>query len=108
MAGIYERTQAASLVLGPQLAHLESLLRRYYRMDLDQRERLADLLKARCEEYSGKNPAEASALIAALEAASHAVHSGQKLPPGEVLRLSRQLTLIQERLFDGHPASIFG
>ena len=100
MAGIYFRARAASLVLSPMLDDIERLLRRRHRMGLADTPRVRALLEGL---FTGHERAysEHEALSTALQKARQIVARRQSLPPHELLKISRQLLLIQETLRHG-------
>lgn len=103
MAISYARQQAGVLTLAPQLSQIEQLLARRYRMSLVQEGRVRQLLDRLDGGVSMKGDDEGSpqALAEALTEAQRAVAAQSRLAHAQVLRLSRQLTRIQERLQEG-------
>lgn len=97
MARIYARTQASSLALGPQLNRLELLMRQRFRLTLEDEARLKHLLGTSPGDYSSKDDSPES-LVAALRQARLVVQGQGRLTHKELLRLSRQLTVIEEKL----------
>ena len=97
MARIYARAQAASLVLAPQVNRIEILLRQRFRLSLEEEGRLKDLLGTSPGDYSSKEYSSES-LVAALRQARLVIENQGRLIPRDLLRLARQLTLIEERL----------
>ena len=101
LARIYARSQAASLALEPQLQRIEALLRQRFRLSLEDEERLRHLLVTSSGDYSSREGSPESspeALINALRQAQLVIQNQERLTPRELLRLARQLTLIEERL----------
>jgi hypothetical protein len=101
LAGLYYRTKAASLALEPQLNRIESLLRKRFRVNLDEEIRLLDLLTSLQADYSIREESPQS-LLQAVKTAQMAIKHQNAMPHRELLKLSRQLTVIEERLQYGH------
>ena len=98
MAALYQRRSASQMALVPLVREIERTLRRRYHVELVEASRIRALLEADENGYSGE------ALTLALQEAALAVRQGQRLSPSQVLKLVRQLTVIQERLHHGtHP-----
>jgi len=97
MARIYARSQAASLALEPQIDRIEALLRQRFRLSLEDDERLKHLLGASPADYSSKEDSPES-LMNALHQARLVIQNQERLTQRDLLRLARQLTLIEERL----------
>lgn len=104
VAGIYYRTQAASLVIEPQLKRLEALFRQRFRLSLleeAEEANLRDLLGRVFANYSnreGEIAPNPDALLTVLKQAKSIVEKQERLPHKELLKLARQLTIIEERL----------
>ena len=101
MASVYYRAQAASLALEPQLTHIENLLRRRFRVSLQEENRLCHLLGEALADYSNKGSlpeAEPDALLKALQRAQAVVEKQERLQPGDLLKLSQQLAILENRL----------
>ncbi len=101
LAGLYYRTKAASLALEPQLNRIETLLRKRFRINLDEEARLIDLLTNLQADYSSREESPQS-LLQALKTTQLAIRHQNPIPHRELLKLSRQLTVIEERLQYGH------
>lgn len=101
IAGIYYRSQSASLALAPQIARIDHLLKSRHRIKPDEEARLSHLLGNLFADYSNKDESP-QALMDTLQEARQALASEQKLSPKALIRLSRQLTLIEERLHYEH------
>jgi hypothetical protein len=97
MARLYYRTQAASLALSPQVHRIERLLRQRFRLTLDDEGRLKHLLGTSPADYSIKEDSPES-LVEALRKARSVIRDQERLSHRDLLRLARQLTLIEERL----------
>lgn len=106
MAGVYYRTQSAPLALEPLLNRLDSLLRKQFRLSLkeetDENE-LRHLLGSVFAHYSNKGSEidpSPDALLNVLKQAQSVVSKQKRLSHQELLKLARQLTMIEERLHD--------
>jgi hypothetical protein len=102
LAGLYLKSKSPALALAPQLKQLEVSLRQRYRLEMKEEGRLQDLLTNLFADYSSieESPAQ---LLEALKMAKLAVLQEQTpIPQQELLKLSRQLTLIEERLRHGN------
>lgn len=102
LAGVYYRNRAGSLALGPQLDQIDRTLKRRYRVTLQEEEtaRLDHLLQDLFADYSSKDESP-GVLIAGLKKAREITEQQAPVHPRELLRLSRQLAFIQERLRHG-------
>jgi hypothetical protein len=105
MARIYMRSRAASLALEPQLNRIEILLRQRHRLTLDDESRLRHLLGTSPGDYSNREDSPElrpeslpESLVDALQQARLVVRTQGRLTSRDLLRLARQLTLIEERL----------
>lgn len=101
LAGIYYRTQSASLAIAPQLDRIERLLRQRFRLSLDEESRLHHLLGSIFADYSNKEDEmgnQPDALLNILKRARTLVEKQERLPHPTLLKLTRQLTIIEERL----------
>jgi len=97
MAGIYQRTHAASLALGPQVNRLEKLLNQRFGILPEEEARLKQLLETFPGDYSSKGSSPESLMTAWVQARVLVAAQG-RLPDRELLHLARQLTLIEEQL----------
>jgi hypothetical protein len=109
LAGIYLRTNAATLAITPLLHRIDALLQRKYRLpagpdmegSADADVRLRDLLGTVLGAYSNKDeaaePITVESAMDALRKARTVSRTQQRLQPRELLRLAQQLTSIEER-----------
>jgi hypothetical protein len=97
MAGIYQRTHAASLALGPQVNRLEKLLNQRFGILPEEEARLKQLLETFPGDYSSKGSSPESLMTAWVQSRAIVADQG-RLPDRELLHLARQLTLIEEQL----------
>ncbi len=98
MAGIYLRANAASLAVGPQMGAIEQTLRRRYRIEPDAPEdhqKLAYLLENLFADYDSQHGQVA---LDAIRKGRQVVNRRLRIPQDDLVKLSRQLSLIQERL----------
>ncbi len=107
MSGIYLKTNASSLALGPQLVVIEQTLRRRYCIKApgfttvaEADKKLQHLLERLSPDYSNKQT-----FFQALQEARQIVNWQQSVSPKKLVYLSQMLTLIQERLHHGIPSS---
>ena len=101
MAGIYYRTRSASIVLAPRLHDIERTLRKRYRMGLGETKRVGALLENLFAPTAIRGYSDGAELARALEKARQVAARRQNLPHPELLKLSRQLSLIQDTLQHG-------
>jgi len=115
MARMYMRSQAASLVLAPQVERIQALLRRRHRLTLEDETQLRHILgETQLKHLLGTSPGDYSskdespeALADALQQARLVVQNEARLSHRELLKLARQLTLIEERLqYERHRVSV--
>lgn len=98
MAGIYLRAGAAPLALDPQMAVIDHVLRRRYRIAPEETEKLAHLLGSLFADYDRQ---QGEMALDAIQKGRQAVQQRRRIPQDELAKLSRQLSLIQERLEHG-------
>lgn len=106
LAGLYFRSRSSSLALSPPLKQIEEELRKRFRLTLDDEGKITDLLTTLLAHYSNTEETPAS-LMTALRKSKAAIRHDEKLSQRDLLKLSRQLTVIEERLRHGtrkHPS----
>lgn len=101
LAGLYFRSKSPTLALGPQLRQLETILRKRFRIGLDEDARLLDLLTTLFANYSNSEDSPA-ALLDAVKKARRMIEQGDRHSHRDLLKLSRQLSVIEERLRHGN------
>jgi hypothetical protein len=97
LANIYHRTHAATAALEPQVLRIETILNKRYRVTLKEEARVRHLLDKLSGGYSSRDESPA-ALWESLQKAHGAVDRQERIPHRELLKLSRQLSIIQDRL----------
>lgn len=100
LAGLYYRSKSPSLALSPLLNRIELELRKRFRLNLDDEAGITDLLGTLFANYSNTEESPAS-LVTALQKTKAVIRDREKLSQRDLLKLSRQLTLIEERLRHG-------
>jgi hypothetical protein len=102
LAGLYLKSKSPSLALGPQLKQLETTLRQRYRLEMEEEARLQDLLTTLFADYSSIEEYPAQLLDAFKRAKLAILEEQTPISQQDLLKLSRQLTLIEERLRHGN------
>lgn len=102
LAGLYFRSKSPALALGPQLRELETLLRKRFRIGLDEDARLLDLLTTLFANYSSNSEESPAVLLDAVKKAKRMTEQEDKHSHRDLLKLSRQLSVIEERLRHGN------
>jgi hypothetical protein len=97
LANIYHRTHAASAALEPQVLRIEAILSKRYRVTMKEEARVRHLLDELSGGYSSRDESPA-VLWESLQKAHGAVDRQERIPHRELLKLSRQLSIIQDRL----------
>lgn len=108
LASIYERSHAASLAIGPQVQQIEQTLQKRFGLGLKETGRLQHLLASLSDAYSGKEAFSKPVKddwFDILQKAQRVIREEERLSHRDVLQLSRQLTMIQEHLHHGQPAT---
>lgn len=100
LAGLYYRSKSPSLALSPLLNRIEVELRKRFRLNLDDEAGISDLLSTLFANYSNTEESPTS-LVTALQKTKAVIREREKLSNRDLLKLSRQLTLIEERLRHG-------
>lgn len=101
LAGLYLKSKSASLALGPPLKRMENTLRQRHRIGMDEEARLQDLLTNLFADYSSTEESPAQ-LLETIQSAKQAVREQSPVHQRDLLKISRQLTLIEERLRHGN------
>jgi hypothetical protein len=102
LAGLYLKSKSPSLALGPQLKQLEATLRQRFRLEMQEEARLQDLLTILFADYSNIEEYPAQLLDAFKRAKLAVLQEQTPISQQDLLKLSRQLTLIEERLRHGN------
>ncbi|WP_373532373.1 DUF4350 domain-containing protein [Vampirovibrio sp.] len=101
LAGLYLKSKAPLLALEPQLKQLETTLRQRHRLGLEEDAHLQDLLTTLFADYSSIEDCP-TRLLEALKLARQVVQEKTPLLPQDLLKISQQLTRIEERLRHGN------
>ena len=93
LATIYYLSQASAVVLSPMINAIETTLRRRYRLELNETQRIQTLFQTLFADYSSK-----ASPMASLQKAITLVEQDAKLPHRELLRLMQELSTLRDRL----------